>query len=166
MSDPVFKKERTLYWPAEFGDVMAMLTGVREGGELGGPRLFQTNAHVMVLAAIIGVNNNRMRSIGNSQKKEISTQTFALQNLDRYLLLVPLMGNSPLGQDLLRAEHEDAALKMFEDYAGGGLEILARLFNESAGKSPEIVLQSELLSIIDTFDKDSSESDAVPDIFA
>jgi len=63
MSDPVFKKERTLYWPAEFGDVMAMLTGVREGGELGGPRLFQTNAHVMVLAAIIGVNNNRMRSI-------------------------------------------------------------------------------------------------------
>jgi hypothetical protein len=46
------------------------------------------------------------------------------------------------------------------------LEILARLFNESAGKSPEIVLQSELLSIIETFDKDSNESDTVPDIFA
>lgn len=166
MSDQIFKKERALYWPAEFADVMAMLTGVKEGGDLGGPRVFQTNAHVMVLAAIIGLNNNRMRSIGGSQKKEISTQTFTLQSLDKYLLLVPLMSNSTLGQELLRPENEDVVLKLFEEYAGGGLEILARLFNESAGKSPEIVLQNEMLSIIESFDKDSSVPDVVPDIFA
>jgi hypothetical protein len=145
---PLFKKERNLYWASEFSDVVGILTGVSENGEAAQNRMFPTNAHVMVLAASIGVHaGGGVREV-SSQRKEISTQVFFSQGLDGYLLLIPMMGEPEKGQDLIRPENDELLLRLFEGYAGRGFEILSRIFNDSPGKSPEILLQSEFLKLV------------------
>jgi hypothetical protein len=145
---PIFKKERNLYWSSEFTDVVNILTGVSEDGSSNPVKMFSTNAHVMVLAASIGVHAGGGVREASSQRKEISTQVFFSQGLDGYLLLIPMMGEPEKGQDLIRPENDELLLKLFEGYAGRGFEILSRIFNDSPGKSPEILLQSELLKLV------------------
>lgn len=165
---PLFKKERNLYWASEFSDVVGILTGVSENGEATQNRMFTTNAHVMVLAASIGVHaGGGVREV-SSQRKEISTQVFFSQGLDGYLLLIPMMGDPEKGQDLIRPENDELLLRLFEGYAGRGFEILSRIFNDSPGKSPEILLQSELLKLVPRLPgSPESEGDAgIQDIFS
>jgi hypothetical protein len=165
---PLFKKERNLYWASEFSDVVGILTGVSENGESIQNRMFPTNAHVMVLAASIGVHaGGGVREV-SSQRKEISTQVFFSQGLDGYLLLIPMMGDPEKGQDLIRPENDELLLRLFEGYAGRGFEILSRIFNDSPGKSPEILLQSELLKLVPRL-PDSPEPEGgagIQDIFS
>lgn len=145
---PIFKKERNLYWASEFTDVVNILTGIGDDGISSPVRMFSTNAHVMALAASIGIHaGGGVREV-SSQRKEISTQVFFSQGLDGYLLLIPMMGDPEKGQDLIRPENDELLLRLFEGYAGRGFEILSRIFNDSPGKSPEILLQSELLKLV------------------
>jgi hypothetical protein len=145
---PIFKKERNLYWSSEFTDVVNILTGIGDDGSTSQVKMFSTNAHVMVLAASIGVHTGGGVREVSSQRKEISTQVFFSQGLDGYLLLIPMMGDPEKGQDLIRPENDEFLLRLFEGYAGRGFEILSRIFNDSPGKSPEILLQSELLKLV------------------
>lgn len=166
---PIFKKERNLYWSSEFTDVVNILTGVGEDGNSSQSKMFSTNAHVMVLAASIGVHaGGGVREVTSSQRKEISTQVFFSQGLDAYLLLVPMMGEPEKGQDLIRPENDELLLRLFEGYAGRGFEILSRIFNDSPGKSPEILLQFELLKLIPSIPGSSeiTGEQGIQDIFS
>jgi hypothetical protein len=166
---PIFKKERNLYWSSEFTDVVNILTGVGEDGNSSQNKMFSTNAHVMVLAASIGVHaGGGVREVSSSQRKEISTQVFFSQGLDAYLLLVPMMGEPEKGQDLIRPENDELLLRLFEGYAGRGFEILSRIFNDSPGKSPEILLQFELLKLVPSIPGSSeiTGEQGIQDIFS
>ena len=164
---PIFKKERNLYWSSEFTDVVNILTGISEDGSSCPVKMFSTNAHVMVLAASIGVHaGGGVREV-SSQRKEISTQVFFSQGIDGYLLLIPMMGEPEKGQDLIRPENDELLLRLFEGYAGRGFEILSRIFNDSPGKSPEILLQSELLKLVPRLPGGTEQADAgIQDIFS
>jgi hypothetical protein len=161
---PIFKKERNIYWPAEFSGVADMLIGQMDSGETNSNRFFQMYVQVLVLAACIGVSQKRKRELGSGPKKEVSTQTFYSNKLDEYLLLIPILANPDRGQDLLRAENDDFLLREFECYAAGGLEILNGIFNDSPGKLPELIMQTQLLSLIKKVS--DNESGVKPDIFS
>lgn len=140
----LFSKERMVYWPDEFADVVDFLNGRDENGRVVTNPLYSLNTGAIVLAASIGVKANRRREVGQ-KRKEISTSTFAGNGLEPYIFLVPLLGNPDGGTDLLRPDQEEQLVREFERWAAGGLEFLAGEINESAGKDADIIVQRMML---------------------
>lgn len=137
----LFTKDRAVYWPSEFVPFVNFLKGQDENGQPTMAALYTYNTGAMILAASIGVAHQRKREVGKGQ--EIMTSTFASQGLETYLFLLPLLGRGDTSVDMLRPEHEDELLREFERYAAGGFEVLQGMFDASAGKSGELILQQD-----------------------
>lgn len=137
-----FTKDRPVYWTEEFSGVVNLLTGRDEQERFVSPPLYQYNTGAITLAACIGLKEGRKRELGSGKRKEINTSTFSAHRLEEYIFLIPLLGKHPLGVELLRPDNEDEAIREFERYACGGLEFLSGVFDASAGKSPDVLLQS------------------------
>jgi hypothetical protein len=140
----LFSKERLVYWPEEFSEVVGLLNGRDLEGRVVGSSLYSFNTGAIVLAASLGAREKRTREVGQ-KRKEISTATFNSHRLEAYLFLVPLLGNPSNGTDFLRVENEEQVIREFERYAAGGLELLAGEMEASAGKSADILIQSLML---------------------
>ena len=140
----LFSKERLVYWPEEFSEVVDLLSGRDAEGRSVGFPLYSFNTGAIVFAASLGAREKRTREVG-SRRKEISTTTFNSHRLEAYLFLVPLLGNPSLGTDFLRPENEEQVIREFERYAAGGLELLAGEMDASAGKSADVLVQTIML---------------------
>jgi dnd system-associated protein 4 len=114
-----------------------------DGTTVPGSALYQFNTGAIVFAAAVGLSHERQREIG-SERKEITTSTFTGHGLDTYIFLIALLSKKSVDTNLLRAENEDAVLRIFERYAAGGLEILRGIFDESPTQSVDIVVQRYL----------------------
>ncbi|MVW64170.1 hypothetical protein GPY61_29995 [Massilia sp. NEAU-DD11] len=158
----LFTKERTVYWPSEFATFVNFLKGQDDNGQQRMPALYGYNTGAMILAAAVGVVRKRKREVG-AKTQEISTATFASQGLEAYLFLLPLLGRADASIDLLRPEHEDELLREFERYAAGGFEVLQGMFDASAGKSAEVILQQEMRKVMHKAQEQVAE--ALPDLF-
>jgi hypothetical protein len=159
----LFTKERTVYWPSEFAAFVNLLKGQDDNGQQRMPPLYSYNTGAMILAAAVGVVHKRTRDVG-AKTQEITTTTFASQGLEAYLFLLPLLGRRDVGIDLLRPEHEDELLREFERYAAGGYEVLQGMFDSSAGKSAEVILQQEMLKVMQKAQQ--QVADELPDLFS
>ena len=139
-----FSVERSIYWPAEFSDIVNALTGkMADGTSVPGTALYELNAGAIVFAAAVGLTSERQREVG-SDRKEITTSTFTANKLDTYLFLIALLSKKNVDASLLRVENEEAVLRIFEGYAAGGLEILRKIFDESPTQSVDVVIQRYL----------------------
>jgi hypothetical protein len=146
-NERLFTRDRNVYWPTEFTPEMNLLKGIDERNQPVSNPLYPFFTGAMVLAATIGVANLRKREIGSGGRQEIGTSTFASGQqgrLEKFIFLIPLLGNSPLGLEFLRPENEEELVREFERYAAGGLEMLRGMFNESAGKSPDLIIEGLL----------------------
>ena len=142
-----FSIERSIYWPAEYSEIVKALTGkLADGTPVPGSALYQFNTGAIVFAAAVGLTNERQREIG-SDRKEITTTTFTSHELDTYIFLVALLSKKHFDASFLRSEHEEAVVRIFERYAAGGLEILRRIFDESPTQSVDIVIQRYLSTL-------------------
>lgn len=140
----LLSKERLVYWPEEFSEVVDLLNGRdREGRTVGSP-LYSFNTGAIVLAASLGARDKRKREVG-VRRKEISTATFLSHELETYIFLIPLLGDPVLGTNFLRPENEEQVIREFERYAAGGLELLAGEMEASAGKSADVLVQSLMI---------------------
>jgi dnd system-associated protein 4 len=142
-----FSKERSVYWPSEYADIVNVLTGkLADGSPASGGGLYQFNTGAVFLAAVVGLANNRQREVGND-RKEITTTTFNSHELEIYIFLIALLAGKDFDSSVLRTENEEAAIRIFEKFAAGGLEILRRVFDDSPTQSAEIVIQQYLSSL-------------------
>jgi len=155
----ILSRERVIYWPEEYAEVVDLLTGKdREGRSISNaPYSFNTGA--IILAASVGLRASRKRDVG-SRRKEISTQIFLNHDLESYLMLIPILANPDAATDLLRPENEETTLKEFERYAAGGLEVIAGELESSAGREIELVLQA----LLSQPDDGNSQSEEVPNL--
>jgi dnd system-associated protein 4 len=135
-----FTRERSIYWPSEFSDVVNTLTGKNIQGDPVGNPLYQFNTGAISFAASVGLKHRRKREVGND-RKEITTTTFASHNLEVYIFLVALLGMENANVDVLRAEQEDFVIREFERYAAGGLEYLRTEFEQNPTQSPDLILE-------------------------
>ena len=140
----LFSKERLVYWPEEFSEVVDLLNGRDREGRTVGSALYTFNTGAIVLAASLGAREKRKREVG-ARRKEISTSTFLGHELEPYIFLVPLLGDPALGTDFLRPENEEQVIREFERYAAGGLELLAGEMDASAGKAADVLVQSLMI---------------------
>jgi dnd system-associated protein 4 len=135
-----FSKERSVYWPGEFSDVVNSLTGKNTlGAPIGNP-LFHFNTGAIAFAASVGLKHRRKREVGND-RKEITTATFASHRLEMYLFLIPMLGMESPNVDLLRVDQEDSVVREFEKYAAGGLEYLRTEFEQNPTQTPDLILE-------------------------
>ena len=140
----LFSRERMVYWPEEFSEVVNLLNGRDMEGRTVGSALCSFNTGAIVLAETLGAREKQTREVG-SNRKDISTSTFNSHRIEAYFFLVPLLGNPSHGTDFLRVENEEHVIREFERYAAGGLEILAGEMEASAGKSADVLIQTIML---------------------
>jgi len=146
----VFTKERMIYWPGEFSDVVDLLNGRDQNGSMVSVPLYSLNTGPILLAAAIGAREKRTRETKTDNRKEISTATFHSNGLEMYIFLIPILANTALGTEFLRPENEEQVIREFERYVAGGLEYLAGEMEASAGKSADIIVQSLMMKKITT----------------
>ena len=154
-----FTRERSIYWPSEFSDVVNTLTGKNMQGDLIGNPLYQFNTGAISFAASIGLKHRRKREVG-SDRKEITTTTFASHNLEIYIFLIALLGMENANVDVLRAEQEDTIIREFERYAAGGLEFLRTEFDQNPTQSPDLILEKMFRSS----SSNTASGTALPDL--
>lgn len=135
-----FTKERSVYWPGEFADVVNTLTGKNTQGISVGNPIYQFNTGAIAFAASVGLKHRRKREVGGD-RKEITTGTFASHRLEMYIFLIAMLGTESATVDMLRADQEDAVIREFERYAAGGLEYLRAEFEQNPTQSPDVVLE-------------------------
>lgn len=135
-----FTKERSVYWPGEFADVVNTLTGKNTQGISVGNAIYQFNTGAIAFAASVGLKHRRKREVGGD-RKEITTGTFASHRLEMYIFLIAMLGTESATVDMLRADQEEAVIREFERYAAGGLEYLRAEFEQNPTQSPDVVLE-------------------------
>lgn len=154
-----FTKDRSVYWPGEFADVVNSLTGKNTQGVSIGNPLYQFNTGAIAFAASVGLKHRRKREVGGD-RKEITTGTFASHRLEMYIFLIAMLGMDSPNVDLLRPDQEDAVIREFERYVAGGLEYLRTEFENNPTQSPDVVLEKMIRA-----DRITSQSDQdLPDL--
>ena len=150
MSSKLFSKERSVYWPAEFEPLFNFLKMPvadalgEEANKPGG--VFDLNAHLMVFAALVGVSESNVRDLCKD-KKEVPLSVFVGNEIEHYLYLVPMLSNQGVSVEIMKDEQgEDRAIKIFEQYAAGGCEILEAKRVELYLNSPDIFIVNLLKS--------------------
>ena len=138
-----FSRERSVYWPGEFADVVNTLTGKNTDGASIGNALYQFNTGAIAFAASVGLKHRRKREVG-SDRKEITTTTFASHRLEMYIYLIAMLGRETPNVEILRPDQEDTVIREFERYAAGGLEYLRTEFEKDPRKSPDVILEEML----------------------
>jgi dnd system-associated protein 4 len=155
-----FTKDRSVYWPGEFADVVNTLTGKSTQGVSVGNPIYQFNTGAIVFAASVGLKHKRKREVG-SDRKEITTGTFFRDNgLEKYIFLIVMLGTESAAVDMLRVEQEEAVIREFERYAAGGLEYLRAEFELNPTQSPDVILEKMFRENLNI---ESSEQD-LPDL--
>jgi dnd system-associated protein 4 len=119
----LFSYDHTIYWPEKYNRVIDFLRNGTSNSE-NSQSLYKFNVDVIVLAACIGLNAGNAVDLP-AERKEIALSTFTSQSLSIYLYLIPMLAEQEVTVDFFRnKEGEDKAIRIFEKFAAGGLEIL------------------------------------------
>lgn len=145
-SRSLFDRERAVYWPTEYADLVNLLKGTGPGGRASHAQFYKFNTGVIALAAVVGLVNGRQRDVGTA-RQEISTSAFASHRfgnvaLDTYLFLVPLLASGDT--DLLKSGREEEIIRQFERYAAGGLEVLHEALSASTDSTGMALMMAEI----------------------
>ena len=105
---------------------------------------FQTYADVILFAAVLGTKQKQRVVLGEISKKEpgsISSEIFIARGYDAVMKLIAIAATkniNVISPD--RAEFEQQRIQIFEEYANGGLEILAQELRGAVDYTERILL--------------------------
>lgn len=134
---------------SEYRDVIDILVS------RGGDRVFKAMYELLCFAAYIGINNkNRLKIPTKFKDEPVAINLFEGNNLDRHFWAVNLFAE----QDVARFINYNDCIETFEEYANGGMEILAKSLNESPTDTLGVeTLLAMLLKINASYQKKSDK---------
>lgn len=91
--------------------------------------IFKTVKELMVFAALIGLENENYKPISGGKKIPITLDTYSRTKHDAYIYLIALSKEPSL--DVLKNENLPNAIRHFEAYCNGGLEIVSNWILEN-----------------------------------
>jgi len=154
-----FSTSQTIHWSKDFEYIVNMLKGLDLNGQPSHDPIYRYNTGPVVLAASIGLAQNREGDVGPN-KQEISTDTFESQrignsqsSLASVVLLIALIGTQDI--ELLRPDREAELIRKFERYAAGGFELLRGALSLSDDVTGQTVIRKEVLRAL------SAQSDQI-----
>lgn len=105
---------------------------------------FQTYADVIVFAAVLGAKHNKRVPLGEISKREpspIGQEHFLIKGYDFVIKLLAIIEAKDLYiLSLENEKYENQRLRIFEEYANGGLDILQNELRGSVDYSERLLL--------------------------
>lgn len=160
----LFSGDHTVYWPDKYETVVEYLkngTGSSENSN----SLYKLNVHVIVLAACVGLLAGEKLSIPEKEKKkEIPISVFNNHDLSIFLYLIPLLSQTDPDVNILKnIDGENKAVKIFEDYAAAGLQILSNKYTEGFVDTPLLFVLDLIRNGIDGNVHSKASNDLPPE---
>jgi len=133
----LFSGDHTVYWPERYEPVVEYLKN-GTANDINPNSLYKLNVHVIVLAACIGIISGERKSILDKDKrKEIPLSVFNNHDLTVFIHLIAMLSDSEPDITILKnIEGENRAIKIFEEYAAAGLQILSDKYNDGFVDTP------------------------------
>jgi dnd system-associated protein 4 len=158
----LFSGDHTIYWPDRYEPVVEYLKN-GTASEVNANSLYKLNVHIIVLAACIGLNaGERLQLPDKEKKKEIPISVFNNHDLTVFIHLIALLStNDPDISILKNIEGESRAVRVFEEYAAAGLQILSDKYSDGYVDTPYLFV-TDLLKIGDKFKISPTEPDYLP----
>ena len=137
----LFSGDHTIYWPDRYEPVVEYLKN-GTSNDVNANSLYKLNVHVIVLAACIGlISGERMQLPDKDKRKEIPLSVFNNNDLTVFIHLIALLSDvDPDITTLKNIEGENKAVKIFEEYASAGLQILSDKYNDGFVDSPYLFI--------------------------
>jgi dnd system-associated protein 4 len=137
----LFSGDHTIYWPERYESVVEYLKN-GTANDVNPNSLYKLNVHVIVLAACIGfISGERLTIFEKEKRKEIPLSVFNNNDLTVFIHLLALLSDSNPDISILKnIDGESKAIKIFEEYAASGLQILSDKYNDGFVDSPYLFI--------------------------
>jgi len=133
----LFSGDHTIYWPERYEPVVEYLKN-GTASDINSNSLYKLNVHIIVLAACVGlIAGERKATPEKDKRKEIPLSVFNNNDLTVFIHLIALLSDvDPDISFLKNIEGEIRAIKIFEEYAAAGLQILSDKYNDGFVDTP------------------------------
>ena len=111
---------RSVYRDATFEDLVKRLAEQQHPNLT--TSLFRTMRELLCFCAVVGYNNGKRRELGK-KREEIPARVFEGNDFAMDLIYLLALCETK-SADILKPENESDAVRIFEEYANGGLECL------------------------------------------
>lgn len=137
-------RSRNVYRDRKYENLVAILVENKETA------IFQYNKDLMVFAAMIGYCYGAKKTL-SSDKIQISLGTYASSEDDGFIYLLALVNKR--NATCLKDANLQEAIKIFEEYCNGGLDLINDWFNTVQGRADLLkldTLESKLLEQLES----------------
>ena len=173
-----FNVATAVYWDGQYEDIMFLLRGQNSKGEKSHPAMYATFAEASILAAAIGLKEDRLKKLSTDNRKEIPLSVYkgrGLGNktdpgLDEYIALISIikLNNVKLLEDEEDADYDNQnnLILTFQGLVNGGLEFLRGELSSSTDPTGKSILFNQITESLKTINtKDENEKPLI-DIFS
>ena len=148
-----FQGRKNIYWPKKYEGIV---NTIRSQTDANAPTsefkpFYKTNAHVLILAAAIGLIKGMKESL-EKERNEIDrgvfeSNSFISQKLVFYMALIVFFYKKDEKAEIIREENDDDLIRTFEELAAGGLHYLQDCqFNSENHDLTAVTVLQEILT--------------------
>ena len=171
-----FKIDQNVYWDGQYEDIMLMMRGQDPKGEKVHAPMYSTYAEASILAAAIGLRENRQKPLNNDNRKEIPLSVYKGRalgettdpTLDQYIALMSIifLKDVKLLEDDGGDENQKKIILTFQELVNGGLEFLRGELSSSNDSTGKAILFNQIKIALKTIETETPEEKSLIDIFS
>lgn len=173
-----FKLDGNIYWDGQYEDIMFLMRGQNGKGEKSHPAMYATFAEASILAAAIGLKENRQKKLSTDNRREIPINIYKGRSLgdkvdptlDEYIALMAIIKLNNV--KLLEDENDDnydnqkTIINTFQELVNGGLEFLRGELSQSRDPTGKTTLYTLINTALKDLNGEEAKDKELTDIFS